>query len=94
MSIGPVVTRGYGLTSLPSSIANVVLRGYTAAEEVAMAAAEELEARQITIELEARHLGDIENLLARQITIDLSARHHGTIEFIARQIELELDSEK
>ncbi len=34
MSIGPVITRGYGLTGLPSSIANVVLRGYTAAEEI------------------------------------------------------------
>ncbi len=31
MSIGPVVTRGYGTFG---SIANVVLRGYTAAEEI------------------------------------------------------------
>ncbi len=33
MAIGPVVTRGYGLTALPSSIANVVKRGYTVAQE-------------------------------------------------------------
>lgn len=49
---------------------------------------EELQARQITIELEARHSGDSEELTARQITIELEARHRGDIELIARQIAL------